>query len=54
MRFLGLELSDRVRDAKTAWLFRELLMQAGAMERLFERFDATCVTLVIYRSHASS
>jgi transposase, IS5 family len=40
MRFLGLGLSDRVPDAKTIWLFREQLVRAGAMEKLFERFDA--------------
>jgi len=41
MRFLGLGLSDRVPDAKTVWLFRERLTQAGVIERLFDRFDAT-------------
>ena len=40
MRFVGLELSDRVPDAKTIWLYRETLAEAGAFERLFERFDA--------------
>lgn len=40
MRFLGLGLADRVPDAKTVWLSREQLVRAGAMERLFERFDA--------------
>jgi len=40
MRFLGLGLSDKVPDAKTIWLFRELLVQAGAMEKLFARFEA--------------
>lgn len=40
MRFLGLALEDRVPDAKTIWLFREQLTQAGAIERLFARFDA--------------
>lgn len=30
MRFLGLGLEDTVPDAKTIWLFRELLVQAGA------------------------
>lgn len=40
MRFLGLGLSDRVPDAKTIWLFRERLTQAGAIERLFDQFDA--------------
>ena len=41
MRFLGLGLSDRVPDAKTVWLFRERLIQAGAIDGLFNRFDAT-------------
>jgi transposase, IS5 family len=40
MRFLGLSLSDRVPDARTIWLFREKLTKAGAISRLFERFDA--------------
>ena len=40
MRFLGLALEDRVPDAKTIWLFREQLTRAGAIERLFTRFDA--------------
>jgi IS5 family transposase len=39
MRFLGLEFSDAVPDAKTIWLFRELLVRAGAMEKLFSRFE---------------
>jgi transposase, IS5 family len=40
MRFLGLALEDRVPDAKTIWLLREQLTRAGAVERLFRRFDA--------------
>ena len=40
MRFLGLGLEDRVPDAKTIWLLREQLTKAGAVERLFTRFDA--------------
>jgi len=40
MRFLGLGLQDRVPDAKTIWAFRERLTKAGAIERLFSRFDA--------------
>jgi IS5 family transposase len=40
MRFLGLALHDPVPDAKTIWLYREQLTKAGAIERLFERFDA--------------
>lgn len=40
MRFLGLDLHGRVPDARTIWLFREQLTKAGAVERLFRRFDA--------------
>ena len=40
MRFVGLALHDPVPDAKTIWLFREQLARAGAVERLFTRFDA--------------
>lgn len=39
MRFLGLGLGDRVPDARTIWLFREQLVQAKAIEKLFARFD---------------
>jgi IS5 family transposase len=39
MRFLGLSLGERVPDAKTIWLFRERLTRAGAIEKLFDRFD---------------
>jgi IS5 family transposase len=45
MRFLGqarsFGLSDRVSDANTIWLFREALTKAGAIDRLFRRFDQT-------------
>ena len=40
MRFVGLALHDPAPDAKTIWLFREQLTRAGAIERLFARFDA--------------
>ena len=39
MRFLDLNLEDRVPDAKTVWLFRETLKQQGVGEGLFKRFD---------------
>ena len=39
MRFLGLGLEDRVPDAKTVWLYREQLTQAGVIAALFETFD---------------
>ena len=39
MRFVGLALHDAVPDAKTIWLYREQLARAGAVERLFARFD---------------
>lgn len=40
MRFLGLELHDDVPDARTIWLFREQLIAAEAVEKLFGQFDA--------------
>lgn len=39
MRFLGLQMEDRVPDAKTVWLFRERLKALGLVEVLFARFD---------------
>ena len=39
MRFLGLGLEDRVPDAKTVWLYREGLVEAGLVEALFKQFD---------------
>ena len=38
-RFLGLAVDGRVPDAKTIWLFRETLTQAGAVEKLFALFN---------------
>lgn len=39
MRFLGIGLNDRVPDARTIWLFREQLTEAGAIDALFGCFD---------------
>lgn len=39
MRFLGLDLGSTVPDAKTIWLFRDQLTDAGLVERCFERFS---------------
>ena len=39
MRLLDLSLGDRVPDAKTIWLFREHLQEAGLVKKLFKRFD---------------
>lgn len=39
MRFLDLSLGDRVPDAKTIWLFREQITEAGLIKPLFEQFD---------------
>jgi IS5 family transposase len=39
MRFLGLHLGDPVPDAKTIWLFREQLTQAGCIDKLFKQFE---------------
>ncbi len=40
MRFLGLSLGDDVPDAKTIWLFREQLSEAGVIEKAFDQFEA--------------
>jgi IS5 family transposase len=40
MRFLDLSLGDDVPDAKTIWLFREQLSEAGVIEKAFEQFEA--------------
>ena len=39
IRFVGLGPGDAVPDAKTIWLFWEQLTKAGAIEKLFARFD---------------
>jgi IS5 family transposase len=39
MRFLGLGLGGRAPDAKTVWLYREALAQAGKVDDLFKLFD---------------
>ena len=39
MRFLGLRLGSRVPDAKTIWLFREQLTEAGLAGELFRQFE---------------
>jgi IS5 family transposase len=40
MRFLDLSLGDDVPDAKTLWLFREQLTEAGVIEKAFSQFEA--------------
>jgi len=40
MRFLGLGLGDAVPDAKTIWLFREELTEAGVIKKAFREFEA--------------
>ena len=40
MRFLDLGLYDTVPDAKTIWLFRETLKNAGIIDDLFAQFNA--------------
>src|SRR3546814_7781241 len=39
MRFVVVGLGDAVPYAKTLWLYRESLTQAGAVEGLFNQFD---------------
>ena len=38
MRFLGLQLEDRIPDAKTVWLFRERLKELNLVDVLFAGF----------------
>ncbi len=38
-QFLGLVDGNNVPDETTIWRFREALIKAGAMDRLFARFD---------------
>lgn len=40
MRFLGLDLAQRIPDAKTIWLFRKALAQAQVVETLFTQFES--------------
>lgn len=40
MRFLGLELSGKVPDARTLWTFREQLVALNLVEPLFDRLPA--------------
>ena len=39
MRFLGLQLEDKVPDAKSVWLFRERLKEHQLIDVLFARFN---------------
>jgi len=39
MRFLGINLGDTVPDATTIWKFREMLVSAGIVKRLFKKFE---------------
>jgi len=38
MRFLGLQIEDRVPDAKTIWLFRERLKELNLIDEMFAKF----------------
>jgi transposase, IS5 family len=38
-QFLGLEIGEKVPDAKTIWLFRHNLAKQGIVEQLFEEFE---------------
>lgn len=40
MKFLGLAVHEVVPDARTIWAFREALIAAEAVEKLFHQFDA--------------
>jgi len=53
MRFLGLWLGDKVPDAKTIWLFRELLTTNGAYDELFELFNARLLKIGVIMREGS-
>jgi IS5 family transposase len=40
MEFLNLQVHETVPDARSIWVFREMLIAASAVEKLFNRFDA--------------
>ena len=40
MRFLGLDFSSRIPDAKTVWYFRDQLQQRGLVQQLFDALHA--------------
>ena len=46
-RFLGISLGDKVPDAKTIWLFNELLRQSGALSVVFAMFNSYLETMGI-------
>ena len=37
-RFVGMDLGDKVHDAKTIWLFRDTMTRSGRMKGLFDVF----------------
>jgi transposase, IS5 family len=39
MRFLGLDFEYTVPDAKTLWLFRDMLANKNAIDKLFRKFN---------------
>lgn len=45
MRFLGLQLSDKVPDSKTIWLFKQTLIEKGTIEKLFDQFSQSLNSL---------
>ena len=45
MRFLGLELSGNVPDARTVWAFREALKERHLTDALFERLNQALADL---------
>jgi len=53
MRFLGLSLGQKVPDAKTIWLFRELLTTSGAYDELFELFNAKLLDIGVITREGS-
>jgi IS5 family transposase len=38
-KFLGLEIGEKIPDAKTIWLYRDQLAEQGVVEKLFAQFE---------------
>jgi IS5 family transposase len=53
MRFLGLDINERVPDAKTIWLYEDLLSKSGAGKELFDLFFE-CIAQKGYVTRAGS
>lgn len=54
LQFLDITESSSIPDAKTIWLFRDRLAQAGAGSMYSNRFNNSCTSMAIWRAEAKS